>query len=165
MGKFIDREGRLFGKISVIDLLVVLAVLVLAAALYAKNNTLEPTATTQTDTPITFTLLAENLSFQAADAVRVGDKVFDKERSSGGALGEITAIEELPGEKTEHLSSGVYVRLPNADGKNLLITVEGSGSVINGRYAINRVYELGVNAARTFYTPYVSFIGSVTDIH
>ena len=32
--KIIDRNGRLFGKISVIDLLVVAVVVVLAAALY-----------------------------------------------------------------------------------------------------------------------------------
>lgn len=163
--KIIDRNGRLFGKISVIDLLVVLAVLVLAAAFYTKNNTLEPTATAQAGTPITFTVLAENLSFQTVDAIRVGDKLFDKDRSSGGPLGEITAIQELPGEKTEQLKNGTYVRLPNPDGKNLLITVEGSGSVINGRYAINRIYELGVNAARTFYTAYAGFVGSVTEIH
>ena len=80
MGKLIDREGRLFGKISVIDLLVVLAVLVLAAAFYTKNNTLEPTATAQAGTPITFTVLAENLSFQTVDAIR------EKEGKSVDAL-------------------------------------------------------------------------------
>ena len=33
-----DRNGRLFGKISIIDVIVVLAVVVLAAALYVKTH-------------------------------------------------------------------------------------------------------------------------------
>ena len=36
--KIIDRNGRLFGKISVIDVLVIAVVLVMAAALFFKNN-------------------------------------------------------------------------------------------------------------------------------
>ena len=35
--KIIDGNGRLFGKISVIDVLVILVVAVLAAALYFKS--------------------------------------------------------------------------------------------------------------------------------
>lgn len=165
MGRLIDRNGRIFGKISVIDFLVVLVVIVLAAALYTKNNKLEVTSTTQTDTPITFTLLAENLPFEVVDAVQVGDKVYDKERSSGGALGEITDIQVLPGSKTEQLKNGTFARLTNEDAKNLLITVRGSGSVVNGRYSLNRVYEVGVNAGRTFYTAYAIFTANVTEVH
>ena len=36
--KMIDRNGRIFGKISVIDLVVAAVVVVLAAALYFKSN-------------------------------------------------------------------------------------------------------------------------------
>ena len=35
--KIIDENGRLWGKISVIDLLVIAVVLVMALALYVKN--------------------------------------------------------------------------------------------------------------------------------
>ena len=45
------------------------------------------------------------------------------------------------------------------------MTVECTGSVANGRYSINRVYELGVNGNRNFYTPYAAFTAVVTDIH
>lgn len=36
--KIIDRNGRLFGKISVIDVIVILAVIVMAAAIYVKTH-------------------------------------------------------------------------------------------------------------------------------
>lgn len=165
MNKIIDRSGRLFGKVSIIDVLVVLIVVVMAFALHMKNNTLEASKTgSEANTPITFTCLAENLSLQVVDAVRVGDKVYDKDRSSGGAIGTIIGIEELPAGKTANLTDGTFVRLTNEDGRNLLITIQGSGSVNNGRYAMNRVYEIGVNASRNFYTPYALFTASVTEI-
>ena len=116
-------------------------------------------------TTITVTVLAENLDLHVADAISVGDKTYDKDHSTGGAIGKITSIERLDAAKTEKLGNGTYARLGNADGCNLLITMECSGSVNEGRYSINRVYELGVNANRNFYTPYAAFTAIVTEIH
>lgn len=163
--KIIDNNGRLFGKISVIDVLVILVVAVMAFALHTKNNSLSVTSTNTPGTTITLTVLAENLDLQVADAVALGDKMYDKDHSTGGAIGKITAIERLDATKTEKLGDGTYAQLTNADGCNLLITLECSGSVNDGRYSINRVYELGVNANRSFYTPYAAFNAVVTEIH
>ncbi len=164
MKKIIDRNGRLFGKISVIDIVVVLLVAVLAVAFYVKNNRLDASKADGADETITVTMLAENLPMNAVDALRVGDKVYDKERNSGGAIGVITNIEILPAGTTEELSDGTFARLTNEDGRNVVLTIQGKGTVINGRYILNRVYELGANAKRSFYTPYVTFKAYVTDI-
>ena len=162
--KIVDRNGRLFGKIRVIDLLVLLIVIVLVVAVYTKNNRLDASNTSQANTSITFTVLAENVPLYVADAIQTGDKVYDTERSSGGALGAITEVETLPASKTEQLRDGTFAALTNADAVNLRITVQGSGSVSGGRYMINRVYALGVNANRNLCTNYASFTGSVMEI-
>ena len=36
--KILDRDGRLFGKISIIDVIVILVVAVLALAIYVKTQ-------------------------------------------------------------------------------------------------------------------------------
>lgn len=164
MSKIIDRNGRLFGKISIIDVVVVLIVALMAFALHVKSNDLDASKTTGASTPITFTAVAENLPLNVVEAIQVGDSVYDKDRASGGAIGTITAVEIADGSKTEKLSNGTYACLPNADARNVTITVECSGMVTNGRYAINRIYELGVNAARNFYTSHALFTASVTSI-
>lgn len=165
VSKIIDRNGRLFGKVSFIDVLVVLVVAVMAIALYVKNNTLEASMTGETSsTPIVFTVEAENVHLNVIEAIQVGDKVYDKDRSSGGTIGVITAIEEMEAGKVERLTDGTYARLTNEHARNLIITIEGSGSVNNGRYAINKIYEIGVNAARNFYTSHAVFTASVIDI-
>ena len=47
---------------------------------------------------------------------------------------------------------------------DLLLTLEGTG-LLNGKsVALNRVYDLGVNSARTYYTQRAQFVGSVVSI-
>lgn len=163
--KIMDNKGRLFGKVSIIDVLVVLVVAVMAVALYVKNNSLEASMTGQSsNVPITFVVEAEHVNLNVADAIRVGDKVYDQDRASGGAIGTITNIEVTEAGRTERLTNGVYARMTNKDACNLLITIEGTGSVSGGGYSINKVYELGMNASRNFYTSYAVFTGSVTSI-
>ena len=57
---FIDRNGRLFGKISVIDVLVIGVVLVMAAALFFKNNQAH-TGMSVTEQDITFQVRARGV--------------------------------------------------------------------------------------------------------
>ena len=90
---FIDRNGRLFGKISVIDVLVIGVVLVMAAALFFKNNQAH-TGMSVTEQDITFQVRARGVDDYVAAAILVGDSLYDQSYSSGGrALGQITDIQ------------------------------------------------------------------------
>ena len=159
--KLIDREGRLFGKISIIDVLVLAVVIVMAVALYVKTNHREITSTTTSDTPFTYQILVSGVRGYVADAIREKDMLYDVDNSSGGALGEITDIQVMEGAKLAEYDDGTMEMTPVEDGVNLLITVEGEGLVSNGRYQLNRIYDLGVNSSRNFHAKYVQFVGSV----
>ena len=155
MKKIIDRNGRLFGFISVIDLLVIVVVAVMGFALYTKNTQMAITSTNTADQTITYQILASGIRTYVAEAVREGDQLFDPDRSSGGTLGTITDIQLMPGTKLAEFDDGTVAAA----------TVEGTGLVSeSGRYTLNRVYELGVNSSRTFCTKYAEFIGTVTEI-
>ena len=161
--KIIDRNGRLFGKISVIDVLVIAVVLVMAAALFFKSNQTH-TGTSVTSETITYQMVANGVRTYVADAVQVGDLMYDQDRSSGGTLGKIVDIQVLPGTKLGEMNDGTAGMVPVEDGVDLLLTIEGSGIVSEGRYLLNRVYDLGVNSSRNFHTPYAQFVGVVTAI-
>ena len=161
--KIIDRHGRLFGKISVIDVLVIAVVLVMAAALFFKSNQTH-TGTSVTSETITYQMVANGVRTYVADAVQVGDLMYDQDRSSGGTLGKIVDIQVLPGTKLGEMNDGTAGMVPVEDGVDLLLTIEGSGIVSEGRYLLNRVYDLGVNSARNYYTPYAQFTGTITAI-
>ena len=162
--KIIDREGRLFGKISVIDVLVLAVVAVMAVALYVKTNHNDITSTSVSNVPITYQVLARGVRSYVSDAVQVGDFLYEQDRSTGGSLGEITDVQVLPGGRLAELNDGTVDTVPVEDGVDLLLTVRGEGIISEGRYSLNRVYELGVNSSRNFCTKYAQFTGTVTDI-
>lgn len=162
--KVIDHNGRLFGKISVIDVLVILVVIALAGALYVKN-TRPHTGTSVATQTITYQVLVEGAQSYLKDNIHVGDKVYDLTYSSGGGpLGEITDIEEQPGSKLTTFTDGTMGLAGVEDGVNLLLTIQGEGLVGDKGYSLNRVYDLGINSARTYYTKYAQFDVTVTKI-
>ncbi len=162
--KFIDKNGRLFGKISVLDVLVIAVVAALALALRFKGGQTHTGAVSAQQT-IEFQVLVPGVRSYVADAVRVGDTLWDFDNESGGALGEITAVEpSSPGGSLEELNDGTVEVVPMEDCVNLLLTVKGYGILSDGHYLLNRVYNLGVNSSRTFCTPYAQFIGNVWSI-
>lgn len=164
--KIIDQNGRLFGKISVIDLLVIAVVAVLAVALNFKNNQ-SHTGTSVQEEKITFQILVRGVRSYVADSIAINDSIYDQNYSSGGrALGKITDIrvERDPGTVVSAISDGTVV-LAEAEGAvDLLLTVEGTG-LINGKsVSVNRIYDLGVNSSRSYYTQRAQFIGTVASI-
>ena len=162
--KLIDENGRLFGKISVIDVVVVVVVAALAGALYLKTNTLTHTSTAAEDPAITYQVLARAVPDFVEGQVQVGDLFFDEDRTTSGCLGTVIAVEELPGDGLYTFIDGTVRMAPVEDTVNLLITVQGEGTIQNGKYALNRIYDLGVNSARNFCTQYVRMTGTVTAI-
>lgn len=165
--KIIDRNGRLFGKISVIDVLVIAVVLVMAAALYVKNHQAH-TGSAVTEQPITFVVRARGIDSYTADAIKTEDYLYDQTYSSGGrALGKITdvQVERDPGTKlADRLTDGTAALLEAEDTVDLLITVEGWGLITGKSYSINRIYDLGVNSSRGYQTSRASFTGTVKEI-
>lgn len=165
--KIIDRNGRLFGKISVIDVLVILVVLVMAAALYFKGHQAH-TGAAVTEQAIIFQIRARGVNEYVAAAIQKGDGVYDSVYPSGGrALGEITDIqvERDPGTKLRPDLGDGTSGLVEADGTvDLLITVQGQGLINGKNYSLNRVYDLGVNSSRNYCTKRAAFIGTVADI-
>ena len=162
--KIIDRNGRLFGKISIIDVLVILVVLVLAAALYFKGHQTH-TGTSVTERTITFQIRARGVDDYVAAAIQEKDEVYDHDYSSGGrSLGEIIDIqvERTPGARMEENLLGGLVEAD--DTVDLLITVQGRGLVDGKSYTLNRVYDLGVNSNRNYYTKRAAFTGTVAAI-
>lgn len=162
--KIMDKNGRLFGKISVIDLLAVLVVIVMAFTLGGRKSSDSGNTHTVEEQDITYQLQVTSLPDYMADALKEGDLVHEVDHSNGGDLGEILSIERAPGTRYTDLDDGTYRRVPVEGTHDLVVTIKGRGIVSNGHVLLNRVYELGVNSSRNYYTPYVQFVGNVISI-
>ena len=162
--KVIDNNGRLFGRISVIDVLAILVVLALGAALYVKSN--QPhTGTSAPTQTITYQAMVQGVPPYLQESIQVGDQVYDLSYESGGApLGEIVDIQESSGSRLAEFIDGTVAPAPVEGGYNLLLTIQGEGLVNEEGWFLNRVYSLGVNASRTYYSKYAEFTTTVTAI-
>ncbi len=163
--KILDRNGRLFGKISIIDLLVVAMVVLLGLGLYVKTS--DNTVTAFSDNkPIVYQVTFHNLRNYVADAIHEGDLLYDDDKpDTGGSLGKITKVERLPASILMEFDDGTVVEeTPADDSCNVVITVEGSGSIDGKTYKLNRVYPLGINSNRNLCTKYVMCTGVISAI-
>lgn len=162
--KIMDRNGRLFGKISIVDVVVILVVLVMGAAIYYKTHQPQ-TGNKVTTTKIVYEMQLQNQPQYVVDAIKVGDHMYDKDRSTGGSLGEILDIQVAPGTKQAELSDGTVAMVPCEGYYNVTLTLQAEALIeSDGNYAVNRIYDLGVNSTRNFNTKYAYFVGTISSI-
>ncbi len=162
--KIIDRQGRLFGKLSVIDLLVIAIVVVLAAAFYLKRNVKEHTSPTTPTTSITYEVKIPGVREELVEQFTVGDAVYDQDNDSGNAIGTITEIRVEPYVLNATLTDGSYTTAEVEGRSDVYLTLEGSGLISGGRYYVNRTYEINANSYRYIYTKYVKCECVITEI-
>lgn len=160
----IDAQGRVFGLISIIDVVVIFAICALVGGVYLKTVVLEETGKGTRDVIIQASFEARIVPEYLADALQVGDEIYDKDHESGGPIGVITSIEVVEPRGIAELTDGTVSFVTSNKDINILVTVEGSGSVTDGRYSFNRIYELGINSARNFETKYAVFSAFVYEV-
>jgi hypothetical protein len=162
--KIIDSKGRLFGTISVIDVVVVLIVALLIAGVVIKFTVLEPTAINVDNTPITYEIKLSNAREYTVNALKAGDSVYDSDSGYTDPVGVIGNIETSPAMREFSLINGKTAMLQVDGYYDITLTIEASGKIEEGRYLVNRTYEIGVNSKRNFNTKYSMFEAQITGI-
>ena len=152
MKKIIDDRGRLFGRVSVIDVIVAIVAVVLVVAFYTKFNVHDTPLTSRDTTEITYIARIGAIRSTSANLLRIGDKLYLKE--NGAYLGTITDIEITDAESTDTLLDGSIIMSPIEERYDVKLTVVAYGSVSNGRVYIDRSFELSANASYAMFTKY-----------
>jgi len=168
--KLIDEKGRLFGRLSVIDLLAILVVAVMAAALYVKNDRLNLSSgqvDAAEDRIVTFQVRLRGVEDYAVAAIREEEEVYDVNyESNERPVGKVTRVEILqsPGAVIEALDDGTAGPVEKEGTVDALVTIEASGTRDGDEWIINGMYRLGVNSARVYSTRRTQFTGTIADI-
>ena len=162
--KLVDEQGRIFGAVSVIDILVVLVVIVLAFAVYTRFfERAETAVSSSAQNTFTYEMRVPAVRQGTMESFRVGDKVYDSENDA--VLGIITDIAVEDAMKETRLADGSYVLAPVQNRYDITLTIEASGLVADGRYYASKTYEINANAKLDFYTKYCTTTGLVWSIY
>lgn len=138
MSSIVDKQGRLFGKVSLVDVVIVLAAVALVLLAFVRFS--EPAAA---KVPIVTTLAVEKVRFPTVSVLDKGKDVYDE---GGALLGQIesVAVTPMPLDVTRELP--VDVSAPPAGDlvekgdseiySDVVITIRGAGQALSGAYVV-----------------------------
>lgn len=161
MKKLVDQNGRLFGLISLIDLLVIAIALVLVGALSFKESSTPIASITSPTTPITYQLTVSNMPAGRLNSLRVGDPLFDQETFNH--LGNITdiAVEDC---RISILKKDGTFGFADVEGRyNVVLTIQAEALIDERQHVyVNRTDLVAVGWSLNVYTQASLFNGLIT---
>lgn len=138
----LTRDGKLFGRISVIDLLAILAVIVLIFGIRMRfSDTGEvPSAAGE---PMECVVEVKNIRQYNVDALKKGGQVYD--RTTKEYVGDIVSVTAEPGTTLLLLTDGTYREVPTENRFTAHVTISFRGKDgENGYYTdTNRQMSVG----------------------
>ena len=159
--RIIDEQGRIFGAISVVDVIVIILALALIAAVYAKYHVLDKTSSDAPTDEITYQVKVSSVRLIATNTLRAGDTLYS---STGTNLGVITNVDIQDAQRNVALSNGKLVKGPVENRCDVYITMKAPCMKVDGRYFVNQTYEINVNSERDLLTKYNTFRGTIVSI-
>ncbi len=129
----IDKKGRLFGKLSIIDLAIVLVLILVVGVGYtmffAGGKNVDST-NNLVEYDIEITLKTK----EYADVIKVGDDIRDSVK--GNYLGKVIDVQVMPSTKvTEDLENGKYIQAEVPNRYDIVLTLEANGMVTSSSIA------------------------------
>jgi len=136
----LDEKGRLFGKISVIDFVVVLGIVVLAAGFVYNRTSQDIRQIIAANTPIYVTFVVENVRDLSFAGIEVGDTFFRQHERI--PLGQVVQITQQPAYDIITATDGTASYAPIENRYNMHITILGTGSITDAGFFVNGTQQM-----------------------
>ncbi len=159
--KLFDQKGRLFGKINIVDLLVILMLIFAVVAVGVKFKQVK--TTNGGDITIEYTISVEKLRQISVDAIEKEYKnIQDAENKK--AVGEIVSVEKSFARELVQLDSGEYKFTEYEDKYDLVITLRTKGSETNEGYHTSSGKTLTVGDTLGISNGHVQTFGEILSV-
>ena len=156
-----DKNGKLFGKVSIVDLIILLLVLVITAGSIWRFTS-PSAALDQSDATINYTIRIEGVRDFTLEYYSVGLRVYD--RQAGQFIGHISDVRH----------TDFYELHPHFDGTLKWVAVPGRVTIFldivaNGRVTptavyVEGTYEIAAGSMRYINTKYVQTSGRIYSV-
>lgn len=136
--KILNEKGRLFGKASIVDVLIIIFALLVIVVIIDKVPSLMQTSTGGGETKkVTFTVETESVPMNFIEQIKVGDKIYNS--SKNYYMGEVVSVTSGPYKKIfENTEKGVFnnVEMPNE--YVAFITIQGDAKIAGDNIMIDQ---------------------------
>lgn len=145
MSRFLDERGRIFGKVSIVDLLVLLVIVAVVAFAVVRM-----TGSTSSQTvPVTVTYTVTEVRQATVNMLVHAAETAGYVRDDGGTkLGEVVSVEATPALKEGFTPDGELKAFESLVFSDVNVVVEGEAQLVNSALRIGSV-EMGVGKKLT----------------
>ena len=157
----VDKNGRLFGKINIIDIAVILVVLAVIAGVFVRFTGGAGKIVTATK-KIEFVVEVEGVRDFTVDALMKKGAVTNKRYDV--VTGEITSVSSKDAVHTSTKSDGTLVDAPMEDRYTCLVTIVTDGKESDSGYFDTNNEEIAVGREYTIYSKFVRTTGIIRKI-
>lgn len=161
--KILDENGRIGGKISIVDVIVVLLCLLMVIAVVLKYSDNDTRKKSMEAKEITYTVRIERIRQCSVDSVRKGDHFVESVNKND--VGEVVGIDVQPATSLMEIDDGSMVDAPIQDRYDMVLTLKTNAEIHGGHVYLNHTDELSVNGSLTLLSKYIHFTGQVTGIN
>ncbi len=162
------KNGKLFGIISIIDLLVVIVAALILKTAFDKLNVFNGSISNvsiDSESQVKefeYTAKIRRISSTSIDMLKVDDEVYDK--TSGTMIGYITGVSyERAKYEFEAEDGNIYMK-EYPEKVDVTLTIKAYGSKKDGQYLANNLIRILVGENKMIKTKYVEFEANIIDI-
>lgn len=155
------KDGKIAGKINIIDLLVIVAVVVAVLGVVIRIATVSDKSTAGT-VPFEYVVCVEGVREYSIQGLQKGGNIYSEKENA--LVGEIVNV-SVETAKVDHvMKDGERKMIERPDRYTAYVTVKANGVVRGGRYCDAVETPVGVGAEYKICSKYVSTNGKVVSL-
>ncbi len=160
-----DNKGKLFGKISIVDILIVLAVIVCIVGVYVRFVAQPEKVQIQTQT-FTYKVLVRDIRDVSVEGLKqsIGTTFLLNEKGRSDVVGTLVDVQTTNDSEPIIKNDGTVVMAEKPTKYKVLLTMELDGIVSDSGYYTTDYKSIGVGADLLFTNKYISTSGKITEI-
>lgn len=156
------KSGKLFGKISIIDIIVVVCIVVLAFGIYAKYTSDSDATAASENTKIEFVYKVQGVRDYTVNALSKGGAMYDSETKE--YVGEIVDVRTEEAVMEVSLVDGTYKQLTIPEKYDVYVTAQVDGKYNKlGFYTTGNKY-LGAGSTINIKSKFATTEGQIVDV-
>lgn len=156
-----DKNGKIGGKVSIIDILVVILILAVIAGIALRYGS-NVTSSVKSDEEFEYVLKVESVREYTVDALKKMGRITDKKSEKD--LGEIVDVQVENSTLQSTTASGEIKNPELPERYTCLVTIQAKGKESDDNYILNDSTELSVGRNIELYSKYVKTSGDIKSV-
>lgn len=157
----LDKNGKIKGKISIVDVAVIALVIVVIAGICVRYSSII-TDSVKSDASFRYVLRIPTVRSYTVEALKAGDVVTDKK--SDKILGKIVDVTSEPAKLLPTTADGRVIETIVPERFDCYVTVEATGTESESGYIMDDTTELSVGRYVDLYTQKCKTSGQIKSV-